>query len=112
MVELFDIVELLVTPSGYMLQPGTRGAVVDLHSNQTYEVEFTNAAGETIVQLALKPEQFVVVWRARTKSWVPLPERIAAVVACLPEETRIQVCDFARFIDNTERSAVPASSVS
>ena len=109
MVALLDVVELLVTLPGQTLQPGMRGAVVNIYQNQAYEIEFTNSAGESIAQLALKPEQFVVVWRAKTQSWVPLAERISAVVACLPEETHLQVFDFARFIYNSQRPTAQAS---
>jgi len=48
--------------------------------------------------LALRPEQFIVVWRARTKEWVPIAERVAALTSHLPEEAGKEVLDFARFL--------------
>ena len=52
----------------------------------------------SLVLAALPINQFVVVWRATTKTWVPVAEKIEALVASLPEETRLEVFDFARFI--------------
>jgi hypothetical protein len=65
---------------------------------EAYEVEFTNKSGETLVLLALRPDQFIVVWRAETKKWVPIAERIAALMAHLAEEAGEEVLDFVRFV--------------
>jgi len=96
--ELFDVVELLVKLPEHNLQVGDRGAITEQHSDQDYEVEFTNSAGETLALVTLPIHQFVVVWRAASKTWVPVAEKIEALVSVLPEETRLEVFDFARFV--------------
>ena len=48
--------------------------------------------------LALRPEQFIVVWRAETQKWVPLVEQATHLIANLPEESAKAVLDFARFL--------------
>jgi Domain of unknown function (DUF4926) len=104
--ELFDVVELLINLPGHRLQVGAQGAILltrgfanaEQYSDQKYEVEFTNSAGETLALVTLPIHQFEVVWRAASKTWVPLAEKIEALVAVLPEETRLEVFDFARFV--------------
>jgi len=96
--ELFDVVELLISLPNQGLQAGAQGAIVEQYADQRYDVEFTNPAGETIALVTLPIVHFVVVWRAASKTWVPLSEKIEALVAVLPEETRREVFDFARFI--------------
>ncbi len=98
MAEMFDVVELLYDIPERGLRAGMQGTIVERHAVNAYEVEFANEAGETLALLALQPEQFAVVWRARTRSWLPIPEQIAAVVADLPEAAGYEVLDFARFL--------------
>ncbi len=52
-----------------------------------YEVEFADDQGATIEMLALKPDQFVVVWQAATQSWLRASNQVAAIVEH-PEERR------------------------
>jgi len=89
-----------------------QGTVVHCHPGNAYEVEFTNKAGETLDFLALRPEQFIVVWQARTKKWVPVAERIAALTDRLPEEAREEVLDFARFLHMRRQRALAGREVS
>jgi hypothetical protein len=96
--DLFDVVELLVELPEYHLRVGARGAIVHCHPDNTYEVEFTNEDGETLALCPLSPQQFVVVWRARTRAWVPVSERIAALLTRLPEEAEREVLDFAHYL--------------
>ncbi|MGB9872509.1 MAG: DUF4926 domain-containing protein [Anaerolineae bacterium] len=96
--DLFDVVELLVDLPEYHLRVGARGAIVHCHPDNTYEVEFTNEEGETLALCPLSPQQFIVVWRARTRAWVPASEQIAALLTRLPEEMEREVLDFARFL--------------
>lgn len=98
MPDLFDVVELTVNIPERGLRVGMRGAIVECHPGDAYEVEFTNELGETLDFLALRPNQFIVVWRAKTRSWVPISEQIAALIAHLPEEAGQEVLDFARFL--------------
>lgn len=48
--------------------------------------------------MSLPVQQFVLVWRAASKTWVPLIEKLEALVEVLPEETQLEVFDFARFV--------------
>lgn len=48
--------------------------------------------------VVLNLEQFVVAWRAESKMWVPVAERLEALVAALPEATLLEVFDFAQFV--------------
>ncbi|MBE9160553.1 DUF4926 domain-containing protein [Nodosilinea sp. LEGE 06152] len=99
--ELLDVVELLVDLPEVELKAGDQGTILEVYDDRAYEVEFANSYGETHAMLALKPEQFVVVWQNATKSWVPLPERIAAVLQKLPEDRQHQVLMFARSLHET-----------
>ncbi len=98
MVDLFDVVELTVDIPERGLHAGMQGTIVECHPDGVYEAEFTNEQGETIDFLALYPNQFIVVWQAKTRAWVPLAERVAALVANLSEEAGSEVLDFARFL--------------
>lgn len=69
---------------------GAVGAIVHCYPDNTYEVEFTNEDGETLALCTLSPAQFIVVWRAKTKKWVPTAERIAALMSDLPEEKEVK----------------------
>ena len=99
--ELLDVVELLVDLPESQLQAGAQGTIVEVYDDCAYEVEFSNSQGETQALLALKSEQFVVVWQNATKAWVPLPERIAAVLQKLPEDRQQQVLMFACSLHKT-----------
>jgi hypothetical protein len=103
--ELFDVVELLADLPEPGLQAGSRGAIVECHSDQAYEVEFTNSTGETVAMMALDPSQFIVVWQAETKAWVSATEQIAALVSRLADDTRQEVLDFTRFLYERRFSA-------
>lgn len=96
MPDLFDVIELTVDIPKCGLRAGRQGTIVHCHPGDAYEVEFTNEAGETLALCTLSPNQFIVIWRAQTKEWVPIAERIAALMSQLPEEARKEVLDFAR----------------
>jgi Domain of unknown function (DUF4926) len=94
--ELFDVIELLADLPEHRLHAGMQGAIVECYDNDHYEVEFTDHDGTTIALCALSPEQFIVVWQAKTKSWLPIADRLSALVDRLPEEHQQQVLNFAR----------------
>ena len=96
--ELLDVVELVVNLPEDGLQVGTQGTIVECYDSDAYEVEFVNGAGETIAMVVLKLAQFAVAWRAESKMWVPVAERLEALMAALPEATLLEVFDFARFV--------------
>jgi len=105
MPDLFDVVEITMDIPYRCLQAGMQGTIVDCHAGDAYEVEFTNEEGETLDFLALRPDQFIVVWQAKTKSWVPIAERIAALLAHLPDEAEREVLDFAQFLHARRRQS-------
>ena len=104
--ELFDVIELLVGLPENNLQAGAKGAIVEIYSNQHYEIEFTNNEGETLTHLALPATQFVVVWKAVTKTWVPLTDKLQALITQLSEEKRREVLDFALFIHSQKQDGM------
>jgi len=104
MAEIGDVIELISDTAGKGLRAGMQGTIVHCHSNQAYEVEFTNDEGDTLDFLAVHQEQFVVAWRAKTQDWVTVAEKIAALVANLPDEIGLEVLDFARFLSERKRS--------
>ena len=64
MPDIGDAIELTVDIPGRNLRAGVQGTIG--HDNEAYEVEFTDKDGETLDFLALRAEQFIVVWRAET----------------------------------------------
>jgi len=98
MPDIGDLIELTVDIPERHLYAGMQGAIVHCHADHAYEIEFTNPAGETIECLALRPEQFLVVWCAETHQWVSVAEQTASLVTRLPQERAAQVLDFARFL--------------
>lgn len=94
--DLFDVVELLVDIPELGRSAGDRGAIVEQYSDRASEVEFTNPEGETLALHTLSPEQFIVVWQAKTKTWVSLADRITSAVQILSEERQEEVLNFTR----------------
>ena len=104
---LFDVVELTMDIPEQGLYAGMQGAIVECHPDAAYEVEFTDEHGETLALLASRQHQFIVVWRAETGDWVPLAERVAALVAVLPEDAGEEALNFVRFLyERRQRSQV------
>ena len=97
--ELFDVIELLVDLPEENLRAGVRGAIVECYENGKYEVEFTNEEGETLALSTLSSEEFIVVWKAKTKRWLSVSEQIAAAINHLSEERQQEVLNFARSLD-------------
>jgi hypothetical protein len=99
MADMLDVVELLIDIPESNLRAGQRGTIVHCHEDGVaYEVEFVNDAGETVALMPLQTSQFNVVWRSKTKEWVPTFEQASAVIATLSEDGRREVLDFARFL--------------
>jgi uncharacterized protein DUF4926 len=73
-IKLFDIVALLEDLPDEDLHRGDMGTIVEFLPPDAYEVEFANRDGETICELGLRPEQFVVL----RKYGEPLSGRPAA----------------------------------
>ena len=103
--ELFDVIELLTDLPSHSLSAGDRGAICEEYDNSEYEVEFTNSDGESIAVVALSIDSFVVVWRSTSKTWVPIAEKIQAIISNLPEENLSKVFEFARSVHNERISA-------
>ena len=103
-LELFDVIELLIDLPSHSLSAGDQGAICEEYDNSQCEVEFTNSDGESNALVALSIDFFVVVWRSASKTWVPIAEKIQAIVSTLPEENRSKVFEFARSIHNEQIS--------
>lgn len=60
---LFGTVELTEDIQGEGLRAGMQGAIIEVYSQpvEGYEVEFCDAKGRTVAQLALCPDQFQLV---------------------------------------------------
>jgi hypothetical protein len=104
MPDIGDVIELTVDIPERKMRAGVQGTIVHCH-NDAYEVEFTNEQGETLDFLALRPEQFIVIWRAETQQWASVVEQGAALIANLPEEAAREVLDFARFLSVCSQQA-------
>lgn len=103
MPDLFDVIELTMDIPERGLRAGMQGTIVECHPGDAYEVELTNELGETLALLALRPDQFIVVWKAKTRTWLPISERVAGLVARMPEEAGQEVLDFARYLHTQRR---------
>ncbi len=98
-VTLFDVIELIVDLPHQGLYAGMQGTVLDVHGDgNAFEVEFSDEQGRVLCFLSLPPEQFMLVWRAQQRQWIPLSERIAELVSRLPEPVGGEVLDFVRFL--------------
>ena len=67
---LFDVIELLIDLPEHSVTAGMQGTIVEEYGT-AYEVEFCDLRGVTIALVALKPEQFTVIWQSSTQSWLP-----------------------------------------
>ena len=99
--ELYDVIELLTDLPQVDIKAGQLGTIVEKHNENAYEVEFSNSKGETLAFLAVKTNQFIVVWKSKTQDWVPLADRVAAMLEVLPEERQKQVLNFTRSLYQT-----------
>jgi Domain of unknown function (DUF4926) len=96
--ELLDIVELLVNLPEHSQAIGAQGTIVECHDLNHFEVEFSNEDGETTALCVLSSQQFIVVWKAKTKQWLTSVDKISAIFNNLPETKREEVLNFARFL--------------
>jgi len=111
MPEIGDVIELIVDIPERNCGVGRQGTVVLNHNNEAYEVEFVNDEGETLDFFALRPEQFVIIWRAETGQPVSLVEQATTIIANLPEDAAQEVLDFARFLSfRKQKAGIQASS--
>ncbi len=102
--ELLDIIEVLIDFPEHHVQAGTQGTIVHCYPDNAFEVEFINEEGETMALFPLLSTQFIVVWKARTKQWVPAEEQAADLISHLPEEVKQEVLDFARFLHTRQQT--------
>jgi len=110
MPELFDVIELIIDIPERQLRAGMHGTVLDCYPDGAYEVEFANEFGETLDFWSFTTDQFIVIWRDATHTWVPIAEQAAALVANLPDNAAHQVLDFARFLAARSPQAAPAQA--
>jgi hypothetical protein len=96
--EIYDVIELLVDLPEHNLRAGTRGTLLHQHTEDVYEVEFTDEEGETLALCAVPKQQFIVVWKANPNQPVSVAEQIGQIIARLPEKAGVEILDFARFL--------------
>ncbi len=96
--ELFDIIELLIDLPYCNQSVGSKGTIIECLDDNKYEVEFTNEQGETLSLSTLSSEQFIVVWQAKTKTWLSVSEKLIEIIDYLPEQKKQEVLNFARFL--------------
>jgi Domain of unknown function (DUF4926) len=89
--ELFDVVELLVNLPEYNLKLGEQGTIVEEYNDGYYEVEFSDPDGQTIALCPLSIKQFILIWQAKTKTWLSLPEKLTALITNLPNEQQQEI---------------------
>lgn len=94
--ELFDLVELLVDLPEHNLIMGEQGTIVEDYNDGCYEIEFSNDRGETIALCPLQIQQFIILWKANSKTWLSLTEKLTALIDKLPKEKQQKVLDFTR----------------
>ena len=94
--ELFDIVELLITVPEGNLEAGEQGTIVECFDEKAFEVEFSDSDGKTLALCTLSPQEFIVVWQSKTKSWLSTPDRIIAIVENFDPEKQKAVFEFAK----------------
>ncbi|MFO0047137.1 MAG: DUF4926 domain-containing protein [Pseudanabaena sp.] len=99
--ELYDVIELLTDLPQVDIKAGQLGTIVEKHNENAYEVEFSNSKGETLAFLAVKTNQFIVVWKSKTHSWVSLADRINAMLQIIPEDGQEKVLNFTRTLYQT-----------
>ncbi len=66
--ELFDIIELLVNLPEDNQAIGDKGTIVECYDSDNFEIEFINKNGKAIALCTLFSQQFIVVWKASTKT--------------------------------------------
>jgi len=109
--EMFDTVELLVDLPDVQLHAGAQGAIVQAYSEDVFEVEFIDEAGQTLALGALSTTQFIVVWRNANHAWVTADEQAAQLVSRLREPDRREVIDFARHLHVRRARTAPQTQV-
>lgn len=99
--DLFDIVELLINLPESNQFMGSQGAIVECFDDGKYEVEFSNRDGETTALCTLSPEQFIIVWQAKSQHWLSVSDKITAVINNLSEDKQKELFNFARYLYQT-----------
>lgn len=112
MAEIGDLVELLIDIPERGHRAGVRGTIVHGHGQSACEIEVADDRGETKDILAVRPEQFLVVWRSETQQWVPVEEQLSALLTHIPESVAHEVLDFARFLSTRYHDRQQTSAVS
>jgi len=95
---LLDVIEVLVDLPERHVQVGMQGTIVHCYPDNVFEVESVNEDGETTALCPLRSGQFLIVWKASTKTWLTAEDQAAALISRLSEEAKQEVLDFARFL--------------
>lgn len=111
MPDIGDVIQLIGDIPNHNLRTGTQGTIVHCHSDDVYEVEFTDENGETLDFLALHSKQFLVIWRYKTKQYVSTTEQASALIDNLPDEVVKEVLDFALFLMMRSRQSISYNTI-
>ncbi|NEQ98406.1 MAG: DUF4926 domain-containing protein [Cyanothece sp. SIO2G6] len=103
--ELLDVIELIVDVPKHNLKVGDQGTIVEQFTDTACEVEFTNDYGETLVCAAFSTDQFIVVWKNETRSWVSMCDRLTAIFDLLSGNRQEEVLNFARSLYQQQETA-------
>ncbi len=106
----YDVIETLHPLENESVPTGSQGTIVHQHTNDIFEVEFIDDNGQTIALETIPREQFVIVWRAEMAEAVPITEQLTQVTATLPQQSRIEVLDFAHFLSSRQRKRHPVAA--
>ena len=95
--DIADIVEHIRELPEQYFQGARRVAVGRCRKDAIYELVFTDASGETLASIAVDAGLFIPAWRAAAQERKSPSEQVAALLACLPDETAGQILDSDRF---------------
>lgn len=96
--EPFDIVELLINLPEHNLFVGAQGSILEKYSDNDFEIEFSNEAGETLALCTVPRKNFIVVWQSATQQWLTAAEKITAILSQLSETQQEEILNYVRFI--------------
>lgn len=106
----YDVVETLHPLVNGTLPTGSQGTIIHQHENNVFEVEFVDDNGQTITLETIPRNQFIIVWRAEIAESVPITEQLTQVADTLPQQSRIEVLDFAHFLSSRQHKQHPIAA--
>ena len=96
--QLFDTVELIRPLPEHNVAAGIRAVLAHQYDDDTFDLEVVDDKGWTEAVFMLSAKDFIVVWCNETGEYVSEEDKVAQIVARLPESKKLSVFDFARFL--------------